>query len=149
MVAVFRSMARGLTIWVSQNKIGQTRFRPWTSRPRPKNNFRIKVSGSMRANVRILLIRTKCFSQSARDLDPKIIFRSWTCCPRAETEVYRVISLLSMPKVPRPCVRNRDPWLKLFSQEEQNITFFRNKIHTRHRDGLKNRRKVTKKNQLG
>ena len=113
MVAVFRSMARGLTIWVSQNKIGQHPFPPVDITAACSNNFRFKVSG---AHERIC---------------------------------YRVISLLSMPKVPRPCVRNRDPWLKLFSQEEQNVTFFRNKIQTRHRDGLKNRRKVTKKNQLG
>ena len=41
------------------------------------------------------------------------------------------------------------PMAKTFSQEEHNVTFFPIKIHTRHRDGLKNRRKVTKKNQLG
>ena len=58
MVAVFRSMARGLTISVSQDKIGKPTSPPEDITSTCSNNFRFKVSGALRAFVRISKIQT-------------------------------------------------------------------------------------------
>jgi hypothetical protein len=58
----------------------------------------------------------KCAHERPRPL-AKIRLSTWTCCPRTETEVYWVISLLGMSNAPPPFVPNSYPFLKLFSQE--------------------------------
>jgi len=72
MVAVFRSMERGLTISVSQEKKVSLRFRLWTSRPRAQIIFVSRSRALMSAYVRISKIRTFA-RQGPRDLETKII----------------------------------------------------------------------------
>ena len=104
---------------------GKSPFPPVDITAKYSNNFRFKVPGSMARERPNLADPDKCAHERPRPL-AKIRLSTWTCCPRVETDVYRVISLLGMSNAPPHCVRNRDPWLKLFSQEEQNVTFIPN-----------------------
>ena len=72
MVAVFRSMARGLTISVSRDKIGKPPSPPVDITAACSIISVSRSRGPWRANVRILLIRTNAL-MSARDLERKII----------------------------------------------------------------------------
>ena len=116
MVAVFRSMARGLTISASQDKIHKSPSPPVDITAACSNEFSVKGLGSVARERPNLADPDKCAHERPRPL-AKIRLSTWTCCPRAETEVYRLILLPGMSNAPPPCVPNRDPWLKLFSLE--------------------------------
>ena len=72
MVAVFRSMARGLTISVSQDKIGKPPSPPVDNTSTCSNNFRFKVSGSMARERPNLADPDKCPHEHFKTLKRKL-----------------------------------------------------------------------------
>ena len=66
MVAVFRSMARGLTISVSHDKIGKPPSPPEDITSTCSNDFRFKVSGSMARERPDLADPDKCAHERPR-----------------------------------------------------------------------------------